>query len=316
MHAVGTNMGRNSKRKSAMFFVLFAPLLLVGLFLGDAPVCGKSSVGSKARIKVFVSIPPQAYFVERVGGDRVDVSVMVGPGHSPATYEPRPKQMAAIGDAMLYFRIGVPFENAWMSRLAGLNPQMRVVDARRGIELISLKGHGHGQVGKDPHRGSGAVDPHIWASLRLAKIQANSICSALISEEPANRVYFEGNLAGFHRDLDKLDAQIAEMFRDLKTRTLMVFHPAWGYFARDYGLEEIPVEVESKEPSARALVDFIRRAKQQRIKVVFVQKQFSKASAKAVASAIGAGVVEVDPLARDYLNNMRNVAETFARFLQ
>ena len=309
-------MGKKPKRKYSILVGLFLAAFLTGVFITIAVVWATSSSESKNRIKVFVSIPPQAYFVERVGGDRVDVSVMVGPGHSPATYEPRPKQMSELGGARLYFRTGVPFENVWMRRLAKVNPKMRVIDTHRGIELISVKSHGHGKRGTHAHLGIGLKDPHIWTSLRLVKIQAQNICDALVSEDIARRSYYKRNLAGLHRDLDNLDARIAKMFKDLKTRKFMVFHPAWGYFARDYALEEIPIEMEAKEPSAKALADLIEQAKQHRTRVVFVQQQFSKASAEAVARAIGAKVVQVDPLARDYLNNMRKVAETFARVMR
>ncbi len=304
------------EKKSTILAGLCIGIALAAFFCGAGLILAESSGGSDNRIKVFVSIPPQAYFVDRIGGDRVDISVMVGPGHSPATYEPRPRQMAELGRAKLYFRIGVPFESVWMLRLASVNPEMKIVDTATGIELIAMKGREHGKGEEHGHERNGFKDPHIWTSLRLAKIQAETICNALIWEDRANRTYYQSNLVGFHRDLDELDAQIATMFEGRKTNRLMVFHPAWGYFARDYGLEEIPIEMEAKEPSARALAKLIEQAKQHGIKTVFVQRQFSKASAEAVARTIGARVVRVDPLARNYLENMREVAETFARVMR
>lgn len=270
----------------------------------------------KAKINVFVSILPQAYFVERVGGDQVDVSVMVGPGQSPATYEPRPKQMAELSKAKLYFRIGVPFESVWINRITVTNRRMKVVDTRRGIELLPIKAYQHDENESHYHHDKGVEDPHIWLSLRLVKIQAHNICHALIAQDPAHKSYYEGNLASFHNDLDKLDAEIIKILRAPKASPFLVFHPVWGYFARDYGLEQVPIEVEGKKPSAKTLARLIKQAKQEGIKVVIVQQQFSEKSADTVARAIGGKIIHVDPLAKDYLNNMKKIAETLAKVIQ
>jgi len=296
--------------------ILFCSAFLAVLFLCSIPVCAGSPIDGRDKIKVFVSILPQAYFVERVGGDRVDISVMVGPGHSPATYEPIPKHMTELDKARLYFRIGVPFEDVWMMRISRANPRMKVIDTRRGIELRPIRAHYHNEGGQHHHDSTGMKDPHIWLSLRLVKVQAQNICNALISEDPAYRTYYENNLSAFEHDLDRLDGEIRSVFKNSRTRKFMVFHPAWGYFAHDYGLEQIPVEVEGKEPSARALADLIKVAKKEGISVVFVQSQFSTRNAEAVARAIGGRVVGIDPLARDYLKNMRKIAETFRRVIQ
>ncbi|NVM57103.1 MAG: zinc ABC transporter substrate-binding protein [Desulfobacterales bacterium] len=292
-----------------IFFVLFT----------KTDVHPKSPAHDREKIKVFVSILPQAYFVERVGGERVDAYVMVGPGHSPATYEPMPKQMAELSKARLYFRIGVPFENVWMARVSKENPNMKVIDTRRGIELFAAKPshHAKSEQHMEGHGETrGLQNPHIWTSLRLVKIQAQNIRDALIEEDPNHRDYYQSNLEAFHDDLDKLDAEITEILKSLNARKFMVFHPAWGYFARDYGLEEIPVEMEGKEPSAKTLACLIECAIGHGIRVVFVQQQFSKKSAEVVARTIGGRVIKIDPLAKDYLNNMRKIAETFGRVMQ
>ena len=317
-------------------------LVFAGLFL---PIGSQSSAeisGPLEReMKVFVSILPQAYFLERVGGDLVDVSVMVGPGHSPHTYEPGPKQMYELSQAKLYFRIGVDFEKVWMERISKINPNMKVVDTRHGIELLPMKAHhheerhglhgrhqekdqdehhrhnGHGERGSaHHHRAKGLKDPHIWLSLRLVKIQAETIFEALAAGDPAHRAYYLENLKALERDLDELDKEIAQSLKKAKTGKFMVFHPAWGYFARDYGLEQIPIEIEGKEPTAKDLIRIIQEAKEEGIGIIFVQKQFSKTSAETVARAIGGKVVHVDPLARDYLKNMKEIADRFADVLR
>jgi zinc transport system substrate-binding protein len=286
---------------------LFGAVFLVIVFLGTANVYPKPSNDTRQKLKVFVSILPQAYFVGRVGGERVDVSVMVGPGQSPATYEPRPKQMAKLSKASLFFRIGVPFENVWIERISKANPRMKVIDTRQGLELLPMKAH---------HHGKGIKDPHIWLSLRLVKIQAKNICDAFISEDLDHAAYYEANLRAFHHDLDKLDAEITGILKNLKNRQVMVFHPAWGYFCNDYALEQVPIELEGKEPSAKTLARLIAQAKAEGIRVVFVQKQFSKESAETVAKAIWGKVIQVDPLSREYLQNMRKIAETFVKVMQ
>jgi len=295
---------------------LFCVAFFTTLFIIGSYVWPESPRDSKGKIKVFVSILPQAYFVERVGGERVDVSVLVGPGYSPATYELRPKRMAELAKAQLYFRIGAPFEDVWMTRISKANPHMTVIDTRRDIELRSMKALHHKGAEHQHDETSGLKDPHIWLSLRLVKIQAQNISRALISEDPAHKAYYEDNLRAFKHDLDRLDAEISEIMKDSKRRRFMVFHPAWGYFARDYGLEQIPVEVEGKEPSAKALAHLIIRAKQDGIKVIFVQAQFSTKNAETVARAIGGRIIRIDPLTKDYLKNMRKVAETFRKVMQ
>jgi zinc transport system substrate-binding protein len=308
--------GRAQLRIGLSFAIVFAIS-----FSGAVPVCPGFQDNANKTIGVFVSILPQAYFVERVGGKGVDVSVMVGPGQSPATYEPVPKQMAALSKADLYFRIGVPFEDVWIERIRKSNPKMKVIDTRRGIVLLPMKGHDHGEGGNqvgppEPRDRSGLKDPHVWLSLRRVKTMAQNMCDALIAENPSQRSYYTENLRAFHHDLDALDAEITKTMKNVETRRFMAFHPAWGYFAHDYGLEQIPIEIEGKEPSAKALSHLIEAAKQNGIKIVFVQKQFSKTGAETVARAIGGRVIPIDPLAKDYLANMRKIAETFSEVLQ
>ncbi len=268
------------------------------------------------KIKIYVSILPQKYFVERIGGKRVDVSVMVGKGQSPATYEPLPRQVLGLGKSKLYFRIGVPFETVWMDRIVKSNPGMKVIDMRRGIELIPMKSFHRRGHKKNIGRSEGRMDPHIWNSLRLVNIQAKTICDALITHDKDYKKYYQNNLRAFSSDLDKLDAEISGLLNNLYTNKFMVFHPAWGYFARDYGLEQIPVEIQGKMPGAKDLDNIIKMAKKENIKVIFVQKQFSIESARAIADAIGGKIIQVDPLAEDYLGNMKKIGETFMRALK
>jgi len=250
-------------------------------------------------VRAFVSILPQAYFVERVGGDRVRVDVLVGPGESPATYEPTPREVAALGEADVYFRIGTPFENAFVDKIARTLPGLRIVDTRRGVDLRRFRQKGKRQV----------PDPHIWLDPMRVKTQARTVCEALCELAPALSDDFEDNLGGFHRDLEALDRHLRETLAPLRSRKILVFHPAFGYFCDAYGLEQIAVETEGKTPGPKRLADLIDRARAESIRIIFVQPQYSKKSARTIAEAISGAVVPLDPLARDYLDNLRRMAE-------
>jgi len=247
-------------------------------------------------IRVWVSIVPQKYFVERVGGDRVQVEVMVPPGFRPESYEPKPSQIEGLAEADLYVRIGVPFEETWMPRIEAANEEMLVVDESAGIERID-------------------DDPHIWLSPRLVKVRAWTICEALVELDGEHEGQYRANLDGFVKDLDDLDATIERTLSGLEGRKFMVFHPAWSYFARDYDLEMIPVQAEGSDPSAAEMAELIRTARANNIKVIFAQPEFSTESARTIASEIGGEVLLISPLAPDWMDNLRRVAEAFAKVL-
>jgi zinc transport system substrate-binding protein len=248
-------------------------------------------------VSVMVSIVPQRYFVERIGGNKVYVSMMIPPGFSPATYEPKPSQMEELSATQAYIRIRVPSEEAWMERVAAANRSMLIVDQSEGIERI------------------GGTDPHIWLSPELVKIQAQKIYDGLVEIDPGNESYYEANHDAFLADLDELDTGIQEALSGLESRKFMVFHPAWSYFARDYELEMIPVQIEGTEPSAVEMAELIRTAQENNIKVIFAQPEFSTQSAETIAEEIGGEVLLISPLAPDWLENLQRVAGTFAEVL-
>lgn len=266
-------------------------------------------------LQVTVSILPQRYFVERVGGEHVRVAVMVGPGANPATYEPKPEQLRALRRSRLYFRIGVPFENAWMDKIASANPQMRVVDTAQGIPRIPMAAHpGHGDEGAEQEGHN--PDPHIWLSPRLVKVQAQTIYQALAEADPGHEEVYRANLEAFLADLDTLDQEIRDLLQGVSHRTFLALHPSWGYFARDYGLEMVPIEVGGQEPSAAELAHLVRVAREEGIRVVLAQPEFSTRAAEVVAREIGGQVILVSPLAEDWMDNLRHVARTLAEALR
>lgn len=264
-------------------------------------------------LSVFVSILPQKYFVERIGGSQVQVSVMIGQGRNEETYEPTPQQMVKLAQAKLYFRIGLPLENVWLESMKGVNPSLRVVDCRQGIPLLSMENNDSHLEVENQHS---AADPHIWTSPPLVKIMATHIRDALVAADPAHSHQFKKNYQVFAQDLDQLDQFIRKTLAEITQHHFMVFHPAWRYFAHTYGLKEIAIEKAGKEPGAKLLAALIEQGRQENIQAIFVQKQFSKAHAELVARAIDAKIIALDPLAEDYVSNLRHVATVLAEVLQ
>jgi zinc transport system substrate-binding protein len=262
------------------------------------------------RLRVAASIVPVQTFVERVGGDRVDVAVVVGPDASPATYELRARQMADLSEATALFRIGAPFESAWLPRLRAANPDMAIVDLRERIKLRRMASHGHAD--HDTHGSGGDPDPHLWTDPQNVIRVAAHIRDRLIALDPGGEAAYRANYRAFRNELEALHQALKQRFAPLSGEPFLVYHPAWGYFADAYGLEQLTVETEGKEPGARSLDRIIQRAREAGIRVVFVQDQFNKRSAARVAEAVGARVVTVDPLAADYIANMRRVGRLIA----
>jgi zinc transport system substrate-binding protein len=270
-----------------------------------------------ATTRVFVSIAPQKYFVQKIGGDLVSVAVLVPAGADPHTYEPKPKQMAELSKCAVYFAVGIDFEKAWLPRIAGTNPKMRIVHTDEGIKKIIMTDHHrdkksrHGYTGTGHHHHEGTQDPHVWLSPALVKIQAEHILHALIDIDPNNQMRYKNNYSAFLKEIDILDAELKNLFVGRKGDRFMVFHPSWGYFAKEYELEQVPIEIEGKAPKPAQLTTLIRHAREHGIRVVFVQPQFSAKSAEMISREIGGHVVHVDPLAENWAGNLREVARKF-----
>lgn len=290
--------------------------------------------GPKVTGIITVSILPQKYFVQRIVRDKYRINVMIPPGHSPATYEPTPREMKALSESILYFRIGpIAFEKAWMDKIASINKAMKIVNTSKGVSLISgshrhsheeseednnhPRAHlheGHSNEAEYDHR-HGGIDPHIWISSSAVKVQTKNILNAIIETDPENRAFYEKNYLKFVRDIERLQAENEEILKPLRGRKFMVYHPAWSYFARDYGLIQFPIEIEGKNPGPAHLKKIIDTAKKENIRVIFVQKQFDSNSAMVVANEIDGKVITIDPLAPDWLANMKKMALSFKEAL-
>ncbi len=272
----------------------------VFLFVLVCALLGSPRVQADERpknIRLFVTISPHAFFVEKIVGTYATVDVLVPQGSSPHSYEPTTKQIARLAKADIFFRAGINLEKALIPKLKSINKNLRIVDMRDGIKLRDN-------------------DPHIWLSPKLAEVQSRTIARALCEIDHKRCREYERNLDSLLHQLREVDMKIAKSLAPFKGKSLYVFHPAFGYFADAYGLAQVAVEIQGKQPSARRLADIIDKANEDGVKVIFVEPQFSAKSATVIADAIGGTVVKLDPLSRDYLKNMENIADKIEKGLK
>jgi len=264
---------------------------------------------------VVVTIPPLAEFVEKIGGDKVHVSIMVPAGASPHSYEPTPGQLTDVANAKLYVKVGTPieFEIVWLDKLLATNSGITVCNASQGIDLIGA-GNGHDQTRTAGHGHTN--DPHVWVSPGNARIMVATICQSMITVDPKNRPHYEMNRDSYLHVLDSLDRDIRKMFGVKNQKTFLVYHPAWSYFAHAYGIDQITIEVEGKEPTAQVLQAIIGQARERGIRVIFASPQFNTKSAEVIAREIKGAVILIDPLAQDYVANMRKIVHILAETME
>lgn len=286
-----------------------------------ASLCVLCSVAVAEPLRVAVTVPPQAYFVERVGGAHVTVDVMMPSAVSHEQYTPSPKQMSGLSRARLYVKVGHPalgVEARAIAPYLQAHPDIRVVSMSEGLTYRELPVHAHGDDesgGGTAHGSEDAGDPHVWVAPASVALAVRNIAAALSDIDPAHRAEYAANAQRFLADIAALDAEISASLKPLQHRRFMVYHPAWGYFADQYGLEQLAIETGGKSPSPERLVKLIDQARREGVKVIFVQAGFAAKSAEVIARELDAQVVELDPLAKDWLANMRLVAKTFAKVM-
>ncbi|MDT8381297.1 MAG: zinc ABC transporter substrate-binding protein [Brevefilum sp.] len=301
-------------KKIIGIFILF----LIAVIVSACQPSNTELSTNEENFQVTVSILPQAYFVERIAGDLVDVNVMVGPGEEAHTYEPKPEQMKSLSQSQILFTIGLEYENVWVPRFEDINPSLEIIDSAEGIQRIPLSSD-HARKDDEDHDEEDleeGLDPHVWLSPDNGRIIAENTLNALSELAPQHAEEFQENFDNLVKDIEELDTRINAALSDLAEQKFMVFHPAWGYFAKQYDLEEIAVQVGGQEPSASELAALIKLAEEENIRVIFVQPTFSTANAEAIAREINAQVAVVDPLAEDWLANLEAAAKAFAAALE
>ena len=264
----------------------------------------KPSAQSEQKPTITVTLEPLRYFTEAIAGDQYQVVSMVPKGSSPETYDPTPQQLVALNKSQAYFRIGhIGFEQTWMDRLASNSPQLKFFDTSEGIDLIRTAGHQHGD-----HYHAGGVEPHVWNSANNAIILAENIYHALCELDVSHQSYYKERLDSLKQAIQQTDQTIRELLQKAD-RTFLIYHPALSYFARDYGLKQISIEEEGKEPSPAQLKTLIETCRKENIHVIFVQQEFDIRNAQLIADELGVTIIPINPLSYDWSTEMINVAK-------
>jgi len=298
---------------------LVIAILVLVLVLVILACSGQDDLRDTGRLSVLVSVVPQKYFVEKIAGDLVELTVLIPPGASPTTYEISPSDMRRVNMADVWFTIGLQREVTWIPEFSSLNDQLQIVSTIDGVTRLpigrySIPGE-HTENDSHGHDHSG-VDPHVWLSPELVSIQARTICANLIELDPVNRGIYSENLTLFLEEIRDLQIRIHQSIGPFQGESFIVFHPAWGYFADEFSLIQVPIEIAGSEPSPSELAQLIDYGKDTSIKVVFVSPQFSETSAETIAGELDAGVVFIDPLALNWAENLASVAEQIASAME
>lgn len=289
----------------------FKKFLHILFFILCLFVISDKMLANETSPQVLVSVAPHKCFVEKIAGNTVQVLLIVPAGASAHTYEPTPKQMIGASKADLWFYVGEGFEARVKNALQNHNPSMGFVDMRTHVDLIGFDNDEYKPCACCRH--SSCYDLHYWLSPRQAKIQAQTIASALMERYPENSELYRRNLTTFQNELDALDQDIIEILNKPHNPVVMVSHPAYAYFCRDYGVRQLPIEIEGKDPTPGQLTKILEAARLHQIKRIFTQVQYSNKGAKLIAAQIGACVVDLNPYAEQYFESLKEIARAFAQ---
>ena len=289
-------------RRIIIVLLLFAGIFIAGTLIYFA--ASNQEEVDNGKIDVAVSIGPEVEFVKAVGGDKVNVILMVPPGSDPHTYEPLPGQLTRVSNAKMYAEVGTPveFEINYMGKIKSINPTMLVVNCSEGVNLISNTAENE----------SDEVDPHIWTDPKNAEIMVENIYQGLVQIDPADKDYFQKNRDQYLKKLDELDKNATKLIKEKNSSIIIVFHPAFGYYAKEYNLTMIAAMINDEEPSPQRIAMLVDTAQKNNIHVVFTEPQYNPKYMQSVASQIGGRVVFVNDLDENYLQNMENISKAFS----
>jgi len=285
-----------------LIFMFLAMVLLSLTNCGKDQLPGQNENQDEKPV-IAVTIVPEKTFAEAVCGNLAEVVCLVPPGFSPENYDPTPKEMAAFGKAKLYFAVGVAAEETNI---------MPKAETLQGLKIIRLQDE-VAAVYPEVEIGAGERDPHIWLSPKRVQIMVQTMAREMGILDPDHKQVYEDNARRYLAELTLLDKEIQEALQDVKNRKFIVFHPAYGYLAADYGLEMFALEAEGKEATPARLVEMIELAKREQIRVIFYQAEISSRQAQAFADEIGGQTIQLEPLSPDYVENLREMAALMAR---
>ena len=291
----------NKKKLSIVIVILVIAAGVIGYF-GFQNLNANNSNG---KIGVVVSIGPEVQWVNAVGGDKVNVTLMVPPDDDPHTYEPLPGQLKQVSNAKMYAEIGSPleFETNYMGKIEAANPNLLIVNCSQGITLMPNTAENE----------SDTMDPHDWVDPKDAEVMVNNIYLDLVKVDPTDQAYFEKNRDNYEAQLETLDNYTAQTLKDKKGTDILIFHPAFGYYAKDYNLTQIAVMINDEEPSPQRIALLLNTAKADNITVMYNEPQYDPSYMQSIASQVNGKVLTVNDLDENYLQNMRNVANAFAQ---
>lgn len=280
--------------------------LLLAACLGSLIGCRQAGTADNERTRketITVSIEPLRYIAGQIAGEHFNIETFVPKGSSPETYEPTPLQMMKLAESLAFFEIGgLGFERTWLDKLRQTNPKLPFVRTSNGI--TRLNGHHHGS-----HREIES-DPHVWTTPDNMKVIAKNICTSLCQIDTASAGDFKKNLQKTLAELQSLDDSLHALTDTLDTRAFLIYHPTLTYFAHAYGLTQITMEADGKEPSPGQLAGLIATCKEKQVRIIFVQQEFDLDNAELIARETGTRIVNINPLSYEWKKEMLNIAKT------
>ncbi|MCL2347802.1 MAG: zinc ABC transporter substrate-binding protein [Planctomycetaceae bacterium] len=295
-------------------FIIFDLLffgVLIFFFLRMNKNSSENQIDDK--LPVMVGVEPQAFFVERIGGDRVSVEVLVPSGKEPETYTPSPDQIKKLARCKVFFRVGFVAEESLLSRLKTIAPKLLVIDTRQSLSLRQQESHQHDHDYLNANTSSGAgcsddgIDPHVWVSPALVKLQAKTILDALISLDKAGEKEYRTNYNQWIADLDEIQRQLHEQLDPFRGKAIYVYHPTYGYFCDEFGLVQKAVEIEGKSPTPKILADWIKDIKDEKVKYLIVQPEFNSSVSEKIHETTGTKLLPHSTLDRDYFGMLKKL---------
>jgi zinc transport system substrate-binding protein len=297
-------------RLRGFFFLVLLFPVFTGCSRQAAQATQAASNGTDARPLIAVSILPQEWFVSRISGGRARTLVLAGPGQNPHNYEPSPKQISALAASRAWILSGAEFEISLRPKIEKLFPRLPLVDGTEGVAFRFMEEHDDGDTAAHSPT---EIDRHTWLGSAPAKILAAHIRDALSRIDPAGAQQYAANCQALEREIDAEFDSLRQSLAPLAGRNVFVYHPSFGYFLDEFGIRQEAVETGGKEPGPRDLNRLISLARQERAAAIFVQAQFPVNAAKTVANAVNAELISLDPLAPDWIANIRLMGEALRK---